>query len=298
MSKHASKPVIRIKRVQESAGQEDGVRVLVDRLWPRGVTKEGAHVDAWFKEVAPSDGLRTWFGHAPARWEEFRRRYGKELERHEERLAELAAMAGERPLTLVYAAKDTQMNNAVVLRDFMVRQVGRRAAGAQAGLLLSGWRQNAAKVRELMGEVTADNMTMQPEGVVNHPAWTLAHLIHYHPAIFHLALGEAVEDPALEPNAAFYDEGSTPVADTSVYPTRNELLNHYLAGHVRIEKALAHAPESLFAKPPGLARWTKAFATTGDALVYLMLVHESQHVGQMMVWRRAMSQAGVCVGAR
>ncbi len=159
---------------------------------------------------------------------------------------------------------------------------------SEADLLIAGWRQNESKVRELMADVSGDDMATQPEGVVNHPAWTLAHLIHYHPAILRLARGLPVDDPGLEPNAELYDEGSTPMPDLALYPTRNELLNFYVDGHARVEKALHQAPRSRFGQAPGLRRWGKGFGTTGNALVYLMLVHEAQHIGQLMVWRRAM----------
>ena len=111
---------IHLKRAYESPSSTDGVRVLVDRLWPRGVSKERAAIDKWMKDVAPSTELRRWFGHDPKRWSEFRRRYQAELSRHEELLNELRAMARKRPLTLIYAARDEAHNEAVVLRDVLI----------------------------------------------------------------------------------------------------------------------------------------------------------------------------------
>ena len=111
---------IRLKRVYEPPAAEDGLRVLVDRLWPRGLSREQARVDRWLKEVAPSTGLRKWFGHDPARWTEFRRRYSSELKEHREVLRDLL---GEAPgtVTLLFAAHDEEHNNAVILRSYLRR---------------------------------------------------------------------------------------------------------------------------------------------------------------------------------
>jgi uncharacterized protein YeaO (DUF488 family) len=110
---------IRIKRIYEPPARSDGKRILVDRIWPRGMTREDAHIDAWIKEVAPSHALRRWFGHDPEKWPEFRARYLAEL-RQNPAVAELrAAMAGKKSVTLLFAAKDSLHNNAIVLRDFL-----------------------------------------------------------------------------------------------------------------------------------------------------------------------------------
>jgi uncharacterized protein YeaO (DUF488 family) len=115
---------VRLKRAYEPAGAADGYRVLVDRLWPRGVSKEKAQLDEWARELAPSSQLRTWFGHDPARFDEFRRRYLEELAAHEAKLAELRERASEGTLTLVYAARDSEHNDAVVLADVLRRRAG------------------------------------------------------------------------------------------------------------------------------------------------------------------------------
>lgn len=107
--------MIRLKRVYEQPAAADGVRVLVERLWPRGVRKADARVDRWMKEVAPSTELRKWFGHDPARWEEFVRRYTAELRERPDELAELRRLARAGTLTLVYAARDETHNSAVAL---------------------------------------------------------------------------------------------------------------------------------------------------------------------------------------
>ncbi len=110
-----------LKRVYEQPTPEDGTRVLVDRLWPRGLTKEKAHVDLWLKEIAPSTELRKWFGHDPSRWAEFKRRYRAELGKNQEQVAQLRAEMKKGPVTLVYGARDEQHNEAVVLLDYLTR---------------------------------------------------------------------------------------------------------------------------------------------------------------------------------
>jgi uncharacterized protein YeaO (DUF488 family) len=112
---------VRIKRVYEPAAASDGERVLIDRLWPRGFTHAHAHVDEWARDLGPSTELRRWFGHEPARFEEFRRRYAAELAGKETRLADLRRRARRRPLTLVYSARDTEHNDAVVLAEVLLR---------------------------------------------------------------------------------------------------------------------------------------------------------------------------------
>lgn len=110
--------MIKIKRVYEKQAKDDGWRVLVDRLWPRGVKKEAAHLDAWVKDVAPSDVLRKWFGHEPKKWSEFQKKYRSELKKKKELVAELKKMEKEhKTLTLLFGAKDQEHNQAIVLAD-------------------------------------------------------------------------------------------------------------------------------------------------------------------------------------
>lgn len=111
--------MFRIKRAYETAAGDDGYRVLIDRLWPRGLRKEELRLDAWDKELAPSDALRRWFGHEPSRWEEFARRYRAELDAERERLRELAERGRHGTVTLVYGARDVEHNNAVVMRELL-----------------------------------------------------------------------------------------------------------------------------------------------------------------------------------
>ncbi|MGD8378647.1 MAG: DUF488 domain-containing protein [Gammaproteobacteria bacterium] len=114
---------IRTKRAYEPASRDDGTRILVDGMWPRGVSKEDLAVDDWLKQAAPSAELRNWFGHDPERWEGFRERYFRELEEKTEVLKPLVETLRRGPLTLVYAARDEIHNNAVVLRDFLRREL-------------------------------------------------------------------------------------------------------------------------------------------------------------------------------
>jgi uncharacterized protein YeaO (DUF488 family) len=111
---------VKLKRAYEQAEAEDGMRILVDRLWPRGVKKEDAAIDQWMKDLAPSTELRKWFGHDPARWEEFRKRYAAEVNGHPEQLQQLRALARKGTVTLVYSARDEEHNDAVALRDLIL----------------------------------------------------------------------------------------------------------------------------------------------------------------------------------
>jgi uncharacterized protein YeaO (DUF488 family) len=110
---------VRLKRVYEPPEPSDGYRVLIDRLWPRGVSKEQARLDEWARDLAPSSELRRWFGHDPARFDEFRRRYRTELAAQEEKLRQLRSSARRGTLTLVYSARDTEHNDAVVLAELL-----------------------------------------------------------------------------------------------------------------------------------------------------------------------------------
>jgi len=115
---------VRLKRAYEPASPEDGARILVDRLWPRGVAKADAALDGWMKDIAPSAGLRQWFAHDPARWDEFRRRYADELRAHGDLLDQLRERARRGPVTLVYSARDEAHNDAFVLREILLGRRG------------------------------------------------------------------------------------------------------------------------------------------------------------------------------
>ena len=120
MTSRISAANVRLKRAYESPSANDGTRVLVDRLWPRGVAKADAAVDLWLKDLAPSTALRKWFGHDPVRWLEFRERYAEELRQHPELFDQLRDLARAGPVTLVYSAHDELHNDAVVLRDLVL----------------------------------------------------------------------------------------------------------------------------------------------------------------------------------
>ena len=111
--------MVRIKRAYSEASPSDGIRILVDRIWPRGITKKRARIVEWRKDLAPSTSLRKWFGHDPARWNLFRRRYRKELKRSMEELQKLAYLSGKQTITLVYSADDEKHNQAVILKELI-----------------------------------------------------------------------------------------------------------------------------------------------------------------------------------
>lgn len=122
---------IEIARAYDPPRARGRFRVLVDRLWPRGVRKEDLKLDLWAKELAPSDRLRRWFQHDPKRWDKFRTRYFAELEANQAQLAELVASAGKRPILLLYGARDEEHNNAVALKEYLQRRAPR--AGGSGG---------------------------------------------------------------------------------------------------------------------------------------------------------------------
>jgi uncharacterized protein YeaO (DUF488 family) len=113
---------LRLKRAYEPPGRDDGLRILVDRLWPRGVSKAQAALDDWMRDIAPSTELRQWFGHDPARWAEFQRRYRAELRQHPQELDRIRALASTQTVTLVYGAHDEEHNDAIVLRAVLLQE--------------------------------------------------------------------------------------------------------------------------------------------------------------------------------
>jgi uncharacterized protein YeaO (DUF488 family) len=119
---------IQVKRVYEKPAKADGRRVLVDRVWPRGLTKDKAQIDDWLKEIAPSTRLRKWFRHDPARWTEFKKRYAAELKDQREEVEQLVREARKRTITLLFGAKDIEHNNAVALREHIEKLRNARAA--------------------------------------------------------------------------------------------------------------------------------------------------------------------------
>lgn len=112
------------KRIYEKASKGDGLRILVDRLWPRGVSKKDAKVNLWLKEIAPSAELRTWFGHDPAKWHDFKSYYFLELEKNPQLTAQLLQKAQEGTVTLVFSAKEKKFNNAMALKEYLEEKLG------------------------------------------------------------------------------------------------------------------------------------------------------------------------------
>ena len=122
---------ILVKRIYEPAAESDGFRVLVDRLWPRGIAKERAALDLWLPDLGPSTELRQWFNHDPTRWDEFRRRYQAELKEKKELVEELEGRAKEGMVTLLYSAKDEAHNQAVVLQQYLLKSSVVRPEGGE-----------------------------------------------------------------------------------------------------------------------------------------------------------------------
>ncbi len=129
---------IRIKRIYDPASADDGARVLVDRLWPRGVRKSQAGIDLWLKDVAPSTALRRWYRHEPARWPEFRERYLAELKSAPEALGELLELSARGTVTLLFGARDRDHNQAVVLRELLLTELGARRNESASPVCYSG----------------------------------------------------------------------------------------------------------------------------------------------------------------
>lgn len=111
--------LVRVKRVYEKPSATDGCRILVDRIWPRGLNKQTARIDSWPKEIAPTTQLRKWFHHDPAKWKEFKKRYFQELNTHPEQANSLIKQTAKGPVTLVFGAKDEQHNNAIALKEYL-----------------------------------------------------------------------------------------------------------------------------------------------------------------------------------
>ena len=111
---------IRLKRVYEKASRQDGQRILVERLWPRGLKKENAKIGEWMKEIAPSAELRKWFSHDPAKWGQFKKKYWRELDKNTEAVNIIKAACNNGTVTFVFAARDTENNNAVALKEYLL----------------------------------------------------------------------------------------------------------------------------------------------------------------------------------
>jgi uncharacterized protein YeaO (DUF488 family) len=119
MTTMRSRNTVQIKRIYEAASAHDGARILVDRVWPRGITKEQAGLTLWLKEIAPSTRLRQWFNHDPDRWAQFQHEYAQELDGNDEAVSQLVTLCAEGPVTLLYGARDPEHNNALALQRYL-----------------------------------------------------------------------------------------------------------------------------------------------------------------------------------
>ena len=144
--------MITVKRVYDPVSASDGRRFLVERLWPRGIQKTKFRIDAWLKDVAPSTELRKWFSHDPIKWEEFRRRYFRELDAEPEAWRPIVSSARRRRVTLVYSSRDTEHNNAVALQDYLQRKTSRLASPRKTGR-----RPGTSRARRLVSRVANPN---------------------------------------------------------------------------------------------------------------------------------------------
>jgi uncharacterized protein YeaO (DUF488 family) len=142
--------MIKLKRAYDSASNDDGIRFLVERLWPRGVKKAALRLDAWLKDVAPSTGLRQWFSHDPAKWAEFQRRYRRELDAKCEALEPILKAARRGRVTLVYSSQDAQHNNPVALKAYLAAKMSGRAAASRIGIRERATKSMAGNQEEAM----------------------------------------------------------------------------------------------------------------------------------------------------
>jgi hypothetical protein len=149
--------------------------------------------------------------------------------------------------------------------------------------LLTGWDRNLDYARKLLADVPAEKLADQPVPEINHPAWTFSHISAYHDVMVRLVTGQKL---AVDPKDQPFGMLTKPVADLSVYPPKTQLLDNFVRGHEAVSAALRRADPAALEAPIPLERWHKAFGKVGVALAYLMLVHESQHLGQVSVWRR------------
>jgi uncharacterized protein YeaO (DUF488 family) len=147
---------IQLKRAYDKPEKSDGYRVLIDRVWPRGVRKEDLKLDEWLRALAPSTELRRWFGHDPAKWEEFRRRYFQELDAHPGEIRKLRAKMREGSLTIVFGSREERFNNATALKEYLERRGARQRRPAGAARRTEGRRQRTVYRGRKPAPVTAD----------------------------------------------------------------------------------------------------------------------------------------------
>ena len=152
--------------------------------------------------------------------------------------------------------------------------------------ILYNWNFNLNYGLDLVADLSEAQMVEQPYAGMNHPAWILAHLCHYHPLILAIVKNTPCPDPAEHPDAPWFDEESTPISDPSRYPIKTDLVRTFTANHAAISKAFNAMPEERLGQPVVFTRWQNMFSDTATALSFIMLMHESVHLGQLSAWRR------------
>lgn len=152
--------------------------------------------------------------------------------------------------------------------------------------LLQNWDLNQKYGLELVADLAAEQMVCQPAKGMNHPAWILSHLCHYHPLILAIVRDEPCPDPAQHSDAPRFDEGSAPINDITLYPSKQELTERFRSNHELIAAAVRSMPPDHLLRPVPFERWKSQFVDTGGALQFGMLMHESVHLGQLSAWRR------------
>jgi uncharacterized protein YeaO (DUF488 family) len=264
---------LRTQRIYEPSSSSDGLRVLVDRLWPRGLSKAKARVDLWAKEVAPSKELRRWYGHEPEKWPEFKRRYAVELEAAGAAVAELEAAIAGGPATLLFSSKEESLNNAAALREYLLR---RREPGATLLRILDqayrGPSWHGPNLRTALRKVDAETAAWRP-GPGRHSIWELA----IHAAYWKYRVYRALTE---EPPRSFGIAGSNffeRPGDGASWPEELGILadwHHLLSGAVA-----AFDPERL-SEPVGKNRYSYTDLISGVA------AHDVYHAGQIVLIRR------------
>ncbi len=155
--------------------------------------------------------------------------------------------------------------------------------------LLISWNKNADYAQKLVADLSDEQMVVQPAVGMNHPAWVFSHLNAYHPVMVALLQGQPFDDPQGHP----FGMRSAPVADVAIYPNKSDLMAAFQHGHDQVARSVEAAEAAAFEQPMPLERWQASFPLVGNALAYLMLLHESQHLGQISAWRRVQGLASV-----
>ena len=162
--------------------------------------------------------------------------------------------------------------------------------------MVYAWDNQLGYALALLDDLTDEQFILRPQGKMNHPAWIVGHVAAYHPVVIQLLNGEPVDDPKVDPLFGFAGHG--PLDDLAPYGSKQALVARFAAGHEEVAQALLQAQPSDFRRPPSLPRWAKQYPTVEFMLPDLLLHHESLHIGQLSIWRRAVGLAGVKLPAR